>query len=883
MHSSRSTVLKVIDKKTLFTIESILGLDRAEPRPLTSQSPHRPWTDSGSKLQDHSIENISPGSSDIKANEESVWCNQTRTDVYRRTLNWYIGRRPRTAFTGPQIEVLESVFQVDSYPGIDVREELAQRLDLDEDRIQIWFQNRRAKMKRSHRESQFLLVKKAFTDLQKASPPSGSKRAGADKCNLKSLLSSSDSNGRKVGVTFRTDNCTQNWNPLGKHAIHEVSNVTFSHLACDSQAAVVVHWMPSPLGIEHVRGFRVYLEDKNPEGKQCQHMVLKDPRQLNFSFRNVRMSSQPFPGLDFEMDYMIRIVPFPTFMNESYFPPSFLHQQPFWKPKSLNFSQLGSSLQVVFDHAPATFGFTSYYIYYKLRQEGSFRLKCCKPESSSYKTTCVLPDITPGTYTIELRDDNNTTRRQAQYHVSQVHSPWAGPIRAMAITVPLVIMSAFATLFTVMCRKKQQENIYSHLDEESSESSSHTTALNAERPWPRPKVFICYSNRDGPKHLAVVQNFANFLQDFCGCEVILDLWEHLEMCKEGQMGWLSQQLEEAHFIITVCSKGMKYFVEKKNRRNKGGGASRGAGTGGSGGGDLFVVAVAMIAEKLRQARQSSADLSRFMAVYFDYSRESDVPSLLDLAPRFKLMDQLPQLFGRLHSRQLSLPEREPPPHSVSKRNYFRSRSGRALYVAICNMHQHIAHEPDWFDKRLMPAPGPTPAPPQPRAGTRAPPMEKFDSGLVLNEMALRTPPPDGECSVTSNMLVFPSVAPAPCSSIGSASSQGEPDGPVSQDSLPSAPVPHPDGSASPPEMPRDSGIYDSSVPSSELSIPLMEGLSPDQADNSSLTDSVSSSSGLGDEEPPAVISLHCGPTICKAELHHHNMDPSEELSTVEPL
>lgn len=39
---------------------------------------------------------------------------------------------------------------------------------------------------------------------------------------------------------------------------------------------------------------------------------------------------------------------------------------------------------------------------------------------------------------------------------SPVHSPWAGPIRAMAITVPLVIMSAFATLFTVMCRKKQQ-------------------------------------------------------------------------------------------------------------------------------------------------------------------------------------------------------------------------------------------------------------------------------------------------------------------------------------------------------------------------------------------------------------------------------------------
>lgn len=43
-----------------------------------------------------------------------------------------------------------------------------------------------------------------------------------------------------------------------------------------------------------------------------------------------------------------------------------------------------------------------------------------------------------------------------------VHSPWAGPIRAMAITVPLVIMSAFATLFTVMCRKKQQGACFPH-------------------------------------------------------------------------------------------------------------------------------------------------------------------------------------------------------------------------------------------------------------------------------------------------------------------------------------------------------------------------------------------------------------------------------------
>ncbi|XP_059800167.1 homeobox expressed in ES cells 1 isoform X2 [Hypanus sabinus] len=75
---------------------------------------------------------------------------------------WLRGRRPRTAFSRSQIEVLEEEFRLNCYPGIDVREELAQKLALDEDRIQIWFQNRRAKLKRSHRESQFLMVKNAL-------------------------------------------------------------------------------------------------------------------------------------------------------------------------------------------------------------------------------------------------------------------------------------------------------------------------------------------------------------------------------------------------------------------------------------------------------------------------------------------------------------------------------------------------------------------------------------------------------------------------------------------------------------------------------------------------------------------------------------------------
>uniref|UniRef100_A0A3Q1HJP3 Interleukin-17 receptor D n=1 Tax=Anabas testudineus TaxID=64144 RepID=A0A3Q1HJP3_ANATE len=560
------------------------------------------------------------------------------------------------------------------------------------------------------------------------SSTSGNKRTNQERCGFK--VQSGADGSRRLAVTFRADNCSLNY-PLGKHVIHEVSNISFSHLACEDQAAVVVHWSASPLGIEHIKGFRVYLEDKNPEGKQCQHLILKDPRQLNFSYRNTKLSSQPFSGLTFDTDYMVRVVPFPTLMNESFFPPSFLRTnscevllgsdnlvcKPFWKPKTFNVSQLGANIHVAFDQAPTSFGFHFYYLYYKLRGDGPFRLQRCKL----------------------LRDDSNTTRRQTQYHVSQVHSPWAGPIRAMAITVPLVIMSAFATLFTVMCRNKQQENIYSQLDEESSDSSNHSAALNTERPWPRPKVFICYSNRDCPKHTSVIQSFAYFLQDFCNCEVVLDLWEHLEMCREGQMSWLSRQLDEANFIITVCSKGLRYYAEKKSRRGKTPVSRRSNSSSsqiGAPGGDLFIVGVAMIAEKLRLAKQSeeseALELNRYMTVYFDYSTENDIPTMLSLAPRYKLMDQLPQLFSRLHS---SLADREQQPLNVSRRNYFRSKSGRSLYVSICNMHQHISQNPDWFEKQLAP--------------------QRSDCSLVLNKVLVRTPSLQGGDGETGrNMLLL---------------------------------------------------------------------------------------------------------------------------------
>lgn len=46
------------------------------------------------------------------------------------------------------------------------------------------------------------------------------------------------------------------------------------------------------LGIEFLKGFRVILEELKSEGRQCQQLILKDPKQLNSSFK--RTVSHPW-------------------------------------------------------------------------------------------------------------------------------------------------------------------------------------------------------------------------------------------------------------------------------------------------------------------------------------------------------------------------------------------------------------------------------------------------------------------------------------------------------------------------------------------------------------------------------------------------------------
>ncbi|XP_070784981.1 interleukin 17 receptor A1a [Enoplosus armatus] len=267
-------------------------------------------------------------------------------------------------------------------------------------------------------------------------------------------------------------------------------------------------------------------------------------------------------------------------------------------------------------------------------------------------------------------------------------APDAPPYTFVALGV-VFMCAVMAVIMYVLCKKQGRASIAA-----APMGGGKPQQQQLKQP---PKVLVIYS-QDHHLYRDIVLKLCAFFQAKCGTKVLVDLLDSTSVGMVGRVRWLEWQRQQLNNpsdkILVLCSRG----VQAKWRAMCGEGQVTLREDMVSPTDDMLTPFLNLFLPDMHQA----GTLGKYMVAYFDViSGPQDVPSVFDIAVKYKLMKHFEELYFRILDIEKYQPGQVNHIEGIGGEEYFNCPSGRALKNAIETFQAYQLENPEWFEKECV--------------------------------------------------------------------------------------------------------------------------------------------------------------------------------------